>query len=154
MGPEDLSLRRRFLKKVLVELDKKFKEIHTNIKRILNAHTVEITCLMKRLDNISGIDENEIRKQTYPPPVLHKTLSDNRNTLTNIAETRKTKPLSNNSDAKTNQVEINNDETCEHCGSSAKLRCSKCQRIYYCTREHQLAHWKNHKVCALISEDP
>ena len=32
---------------------------------------------------------------------------------------------------------------------------AKCQSIYYCTREHQLAHWKSYKkFCALLSEDP
>ena len=65
---------------------------------------------MERLDNISGIDEHQTAKQTHPPPtVLHKTLSENKNTLTNLAELIKTKPASNNSDPKTNQVEISNE---------------------------------------------
>ena len=159
-GPRRFVSEEEISKKILIELDKKFEEIQTNMKRIINNLTAEITnlksLLMKRLDNISGIDEHQTAKQTHPPPtVLHKTLSENKNTLTNLAELIKTKPASNNSDPKTNQVEISNDKTCEHCGSSANLRCSKCQSIYYCTREHQLAHWKSHKkFCALISEDP
>ena len=75
----------------MIELDKKFEEIQTNMKRIINNLTAEITnlksLLMKRLDNISGIDEHQTAKQTHPPPtvlVLHKTLSENRNTLTNL----------------------------------------------------------------------
>ena len=36
---------------------------------------------------------------------------------------------------------------CGYCGvSDVKLRrCTKCHRVRYCSREHQVAHWKAHK---------
>ena len=36
---------------------------------------------------------------------------------------------------------------CGYCGATdVKLRrCTKCQRVRYCSREHQVAHWKAHK---------
>ena len=44
---------------------------------------------------------------------------------------------------------------CELCEKPASLRCSKCQHVYYCDRDHQAKHWKSHKkLCDIISEDP
>lgn len=37
---------------------------------------------------------------------------------------------------------------CERCGVKSKLRCSKCERIYYCSADCQREHWPAHKtVC-------
>ena len=48
----------------------------------------------------------------------------------------------------------NANKSCGHCGKPAKLRCSQCQAVYYCTLEHQSANWKHHKkFCSLLSED-
>ena len=36
---------------------------------------------------------------------------------------------------------------CIVCGVTEKLRkCSRCKQVHYCGREHQLAHWKEHKA--------
>ena len=36
---------------------------------------------------------------------------------------------------------------CHVCGSTQSLkRCAKCKTIFYCSREHQISDWKNHKV--------
>ena len=36
--------------------------------------------------------------------------------------------------------------SCAVCGSMAGLKaCSRCQEVYYCSRDHQTAHWKIHK---------
>lgn len=36
---------------------------------------------------------------------------------------------------------------CIVCGCSGKKRCGGCQKMYYCTKEHQVLHWKNgHKI--------
>ncbi|KAI5712324.1 hypothetical protein M8J76_002915 [Diaphorina citri] len=37
------------------------------------------------------------------------------------------------------------DNICGLCGETAKQKCSGCQLIYYCCREHQKTHWKKHK---------
>lgn len=39
---------------------------------------------------------------------------------------------------------------CIVCGATEKLRsCSRCKQVRYCGKEHQLAHWKEHKAtCA------
>jgi len=37
---------------------------------------------------------------------------------------------------------------CGVCSQPAKQLCSKCNKIYYCCREHQVADWKEHKkIC-------
>ena len=131
-GPRTFVSEEEFSKKILVELDRKFEEIHTNIKRILNDQSLEITnlrsLLIERLDKI---------------------------TLPEVAESTITDTSSNISNPKTNQVPMIDDKICGHCGKSAKMRCSKCQTVYYCTPEHQLAHWKKHKkLCSLIADDP
>lgn len=44
---------------------------------------------------------------------------------------------------------------CEVCGVSASLQCSQCRRVYYCSRQHQITHWKvgGHKIqCAKIKD--
>ena len=36
---------------------------------------------------------------------------------------------------------------CELCGLAAPNRCSKCRTVHYCSRDHQLVHWRlGHKV--------
>ncbi|KAG8038723.1 hypothetical protein G9C98_000278 [Cotesia typhae] len=47
-------------------------------------------------------------------------------------------------------------ENCMVCGKPAEQKCSACKSAYYCSREHQKLHWKEHvKKCKLfrISED-
>ena len=36
-------------------------------------------------------------------------------------------------------------QICGVCSQPAKLLCSKCKKIYYCCKEHQVANWKDHK---------
>ena len=37
------------------------------------------------------------------------------------------------------------------CGQQGTKRCSKCQTVYYCSKECQKAHWKIHKkACSEI----
>ena len=48
---------------------------------------------------------------------------------------------------------------CSSCGKyqaqSQLQRCSACKEVYYCHREHQKEHWKNHKkVCKYVSDHP
>jgi hypothetical protein len=39
------------------------------------------------------------------------------------------------------------------CGEKGKNKCSRCEGIYYCCREHQREHWKEHKqLCVPIGE--
>lgn len=39
---------------------------------------------------------------------------------------------------------------CEKCHKSATKRCSKCKSVWYCSRDCQLNHWKDHKpICAV-----
>ena len=43
-------------------------------------------------------------------------------------------------------------EMCAVCGVTVALKnCAGCQSVAYCSREHQLQHWKEHKAdCKLI----
>lgn len=34
---------------------------------------------------------------------------------------------------------------CALCGDRAQQRCSRCQQVFYCSREHQVQHWETHK---------
>ena len=34
---------------------------------------------------------------------------------------------------------------CIVCGKEASKLCSACQTTHYCSKEHQVAHWKEHK---------
>ncbi|CAH0680309.1 unnamed protein product [Chilo suppressalis] len=46
---------------------------------------------------------------------------------------------------------------CAICLSPAEQKCSGCQAVHYCTKEHQKQHWKQHKhQCspARVKEDP
>lgn len=49
---------------------------------------------------------------------------------------------------------MDNNAVCEWCGSKERLlRCSKCRSAYYCSKEHQCQHWRNHKpLCRLKSK--
>jgi len=41
--------------------------------------------------------------------------------------------------------------TCEVCGSEAVQRCSQCKQTWYCRRQCQVEHWKDHKsLCNLL----
>ncbi|KAL4477618.1 hypothetical protein ABPG74_002768 [Tetrahymena malaccensis] len=43
---------------------------------------------------------------------------------------------------------------CELCKKEATKRCSQCKTVWYCTRECQVVHWKDHKVsCKKIVEE-
>jgi len=50
-------------------------------------------------------------------------------------------------------------ETCAFCGKKSDRDhefnfCSQCKRVTYCSKEHQKAHWKEHKqVCKLSKDD-
>lgn len=37
------------------------------------------------------------------------------------------------------------DKQCGHCGAAASRRCARCQKVVYCSQEHQKAAWKTHK---------
>lgn len=40
-----------------------------------------------------------------------------------------------------------NKMSCEVCGQTANLKsCGQCLKVNYCSREHQIAHWQDHKV--------
>ena len=43
---------------------------------------------------------------------------------------------------------------CELCGTTGTITkrlkiCGSCQRVYYCTKECQKQHWKQHKILCL-----
>eukprot|EP01031_Cornospumella_fuschlensis_P038956 gene38956-47388_t len=41
---------------------------------------------------------------------------------------------------------------CAVCAVQCTNRCAKCKVTYYCSREHQVSHWPEHKVpCKAIS---
>ncbi|XP_045774604.1 SET domain-containing protein SmydA-8 isoform X1 [Maniola jurtina] len=47
-------------------------------------------------------------------------------------------------------------EPCEVCSAPTEHKCSSCQSVHYCSREHQKQHWKLHKqqcVPARVKED-
>nr|CAD7577521.1 unnamed protein product [Timema californicum] len=37
------------------------------------------------------------------------------------------------------------DGACAKCSQPAKSRCSSCEKVYYCSLEHQLQHWPEHE---------
>ena len=40
------------------------------------------------------------------------------------------------------------------CSEPAKQKCARCERVRYCSREHQKAHWAEHKpVCQAVSSE-
>jgi hypothetical protein len=46
-------------------------------------------------------------------------------------------------------------KVCAVCGVEGRLqRCARCQKVFYCGREHQSAHWRDHKsVCQAPSKE-
>jgi hypothetical protein len=40
-------------------------------------------------------------------------------------------------------------QTCSWCGSPASLRCSRCKSTWYCCKEHQRMHWREHKITCI-----
>ena len=42
----------------------------------------------------------------------------------------------------------------DQCGKEPKKVCSKCRRVSYCSRDHQVTDWKNHKKVCHIAHDP
>lgn len=49
--------------------------------------------------------------------------------------------------------QFDDDPKCANCGDTAAHRCSKCKTEWYCSRECQLARWKEHKkMCQLITK--
>ena len=153
----------KFSKNLLHEIEKKFEKNHNNLKCILDKQTEEIVSLKKLL--IEKLDllahktaENHSLEGKCPSPYD----PDNKKTLqhevplTKIPEFKNLDLLSNASATNKNDiVEFTNAyKCCGHCGKPAKLRCSQCEAVYYCTSEHQSANWKCHKkFCSLISGD-
>jgi hypothetical protein len=43
---------------------------------------------------------------------------------------------------------------CEVCGAFASAKCALCKKAFYCCKEHQVAHWKEHKkyLCNFYQE--
>jgi len=39
---------------------------------------------------------------------------------------------------------------CNLCQAPSKNKCSRCENIYYCCREHQLSDWKEHKKVCIV----
>lgn len=35
---------------------------------------------------------------------------------------------------------------CSLCQENAELKCSGCKQVWYCGKEHQKKHWKEHKA--------
>jgi hypothetical protein len=52
--------------------------------------------------------------------------------------------------------DVSGKECCAVCGSTAGLKaCSRCRAVHYCSREHQLSHWKTHKAeCVKADSGP
>ncbi|KAL7573081.1 hypothetical protein ACA910_018767 [Epithemia clementina (nom. ined.)] len=48
------------------------------------------------------------------------------------------------------------DTFCQCCGQrGVTLRCSSCQEVFYCIKDHQKAHWKKHKIgCKAVAANP
>lgn len=43
---------------------------------------------------------------------------------------------------------------CAVCNEPAAKRCQQCKSTFYCSRDHQVSHWKSHKAqCKAIAED-
>lgn len=49
--------------------------------------------------------------------------------------------------------QFDDDPKCANCGDVAVHRCSKCKMEWYCSRECQLARWKDHKkMCQIVTK--
>ncbi|KAL7471822.1 hypothetical protein ACHAXS_012131 [Conticribra weissflogii] len=49
---------------------------------------------------------------------------------------------------------ISSQHKCAHCGEPAEKRCQQCKSTWYCSRDHQVSHWKSHKpLCKQIAAD-
>lgn len=44
--------------------------------------------------------------------------------------------------------------SCASCGLDAKLVCSKCKLVFYCSKDHQKQDWKSHKKVCYAKGDP
>lgn len=42
---------------------------------------------------------------------------------------------------------------CEVCKEASAQRCSRCKSVYYCSKDHQKAHWKQHKKTCVVSDN-
>lgn len=42
---------------------------------------------------------------------------------------------------------------CGFCGALATVKCAKCRRIFYCDRNCQKRHWKEHKKVCVVAEE-
>ena len=43
--------------------------------------------------------------------------------------------------------------SCELCGKEASFVCGKCQHTVYCSKDHQLEHWRTHKDQCMTFKD-
>ena len=44
-------------------------------------------------------------------------------------------------------------KVCNKCGNPGTLRCSKCKKVYYCSKECQKSDWKTHKLSCSTSQN-
>ena len=117
-------------------MEKKLEEFQT----IIMAQASEIADLKRCLQDLLASQ----------PPLM--STESQKNPLDTQNKPRKNISESKNSCSSTLQHVTRH---CELCEKPASLRCSKCQHVYYCDRDHQAKHWKSHKkLCDIISEDP
>jgi len=135
---------------------------------ILN-NQLQIQMLLKHLSNTtknSMPDENSEIIYLAEEITSHISISDTETIKTNertveiiprdsSLSAKKRTPVFNISETKINHAFPYEEKCCGMCKKTASLRCSKCKAIYYCSQEHQIKHWKEHKkLCILATEDP
>jgi len=74
-------------------------------------------------------------------------IAASRRLICDISEEEKRRELKDIADVygQNNFEEFMEDPKCSACGKPAEKRCSRCKLEWYCSRECQVAAWKDHK---------
>ena len=159
-GPRTFDVE-KYSKNLRQEIHDKFEDILTQLKNSFDKQTAEIVHLKKllidRLDAhpLKTEDSQSLGKAHSSTFTFDDTNTTERKSLLGISEQEKTNSPTNLNIPTRDQIFRSVDKGCGYCGQTAKLRCSKCKEMYYCSSAHQSVDWANHKsFCSLVSEDP
>ena len=114
-------------------------QIHTN-----KSHSLEILKIQKSLEEHCKLFSTcqTTAFQQYTDSCMQHQLTATQEHISSIAHS---KGKMQTHDAILSSPVASDEKFCGLCNGQAKLRCTWCRNMHYCSPKHQAEHWKQHK---------